>query len=189
MIFLPSLQGYWQGSIAIRSTADLRSLLPALRAAGHDVDPDVELWQPQTMDEILDEPLSEPRLSALLASSFGGVALVLAAIGLFGVMGALVRDRMREFGIRMALGAPPSHVRMAVLRQAGLVAGAGAAVGLAAALATSRLVATLLFGVSPTDPLALGGACLVLLGAAGVAAYLPARRATSIDPVRTLRAD
>jgi putative ABC transport system permease protein len=189
MIFLPSLQGYWQGSIAIRSTADLRSLLPALRAAGHDVDPDVELWQPQTMDEILDEPLSEPRLSALLASSFGGVALVLAAIGLFGVMGAMVRDRMREFGIRMALGAPPSHVRMAVLRQAGLVAGAGAVVGLAAALATSRLVATLLFGVSPTDPLALGGACLVLLGAAGVAAYLPARRATSIDPVRTLRAD
>lgn len=189
MIFLPSLQGYWQGSIAIRSTVPLQSLLPALRAAGHEADPDVELWQPQTMDEILDEPLSQPRLSAMLASSFGGVALVLAAIGLFGVMGALVRDRMREFGIRMALGAPPSHVRMAVLRQAGLVALAGAVVGLAAALATSRLVAALLFGVTPTDPLALGGACLVLLGAAGVAAYLPARRATSIDPVRTLRAD
>jgi putative ABC transport system permease protein len=189
MVFLPSLQGYWQGSIAIRSTVDLQSMLPALRAAGHDVDPDVELWQPQTMDEILDEPLSQPRLSALLASSFGAVALVLAAIGLFGVMGALVRDRMREFGIRMALGAPPSHVRMAVLRQAGVVAGAGAVVGLVGAVATSRLVAALLFGVSPTDPRTLGGACLVLLGAAGVAAYLPARRATSIDPVRTLRAD
>ena len=89
----------------------------------------------------------------------------------------------------VAPGPPPSHVRMAVLRQAGLVAGVGAVVGLAAALASSRLATALLFGVTGTDPLALGGACLVLLGAAGVAAYLPARRATSIDPVRTLRAD
>jgi predicted permease len=189
MVFLPSQQGYWQGSIAIRSTTDLAALLPALRTAGREADPDIELWQPQTMDEVLDEPLAQPRLTALLASSFGVVALVLAAIGLFGVMGALVRDRMREFGIRMALGASPANVRLTVLRQAGIVAGIGAVVGLAAAMATSRLVSSLLFGVTPTDPLALGGACLVLLAAAGAAAYLPARRATSIDPVRTLRAD
>lgn len=189
MVFLPSVQGYWQGSIAIRSTTELSALLPALRAAGKEADPDIELWQPHTMDQILDEPLAQPRLSALLASSFGAAALVLAAIGLFGVMGALVRDRMREFGIRMALGAQASHVRLTVLRQAGIVAGIGAVIGLVAALATSRLVSSLLFGVTPTDPLALGGACLVLLVAAGAAAYLPARRATSIDPVRTLRAD
>ena len=189
MVFFPSLQGYWQGSIAIRSTTDLPALLPALRAAGGEVDPDVALWSPQTMDEILAEPLAQPRLGALLASSFGFAALVLAGIGLFGVMAALVRDRTREFGIRMALGAPAGHVRMAVLRQAGLVAGSGAIVGLVTALATSRLVAAVLFGVSPTDPVALGGACLVLLCVAGAAAYLPARRATSIDPVRTLRAD
>jgi predicted permease len=189
MVFLPSLQGYWQGSIAIRSTTDLRALLPALRAAGREADPDLALWSPQTMDEILDEPLAQPRLGALLASSFGIVALLLAAIGLFGVMASLVRDRTREFGIRMALGAPQRHVRMAVLGQAGLVAGSGAIAGLVTALATSRVVGALLFGVSPTDPVALGGACLVLLAVAGVAAYLPARRATSIDPVRALRAD
>ena len=189
MVFLPSLQSYWQGSIAIRSTTDLSALLPALRAAGREVDPDVSLWSPRTMDQILAEPLAQPRLSALLASSFGIVALLLAAIGLFGVMASLVRDRTREFGIRMALGAPPGRVRMAVLRQAGLVVGAGAVVGLVTTLATSRVVSALLFGVSPTDPLALGGACLVLLGVAGAAAYLPARRATSIDPVHTLRAD
>jgi putative ABC transport system permease protein len=141
------------------------------------------------MDQILDEPLAQPRLGALLASSFGIVALVLAAIGLFGVMASLVRDRTREFGIRMALGAPQGHVRMTVLRQAGLVAGTGAIVGLVTALASSRVVAAVLFGVSPTDPFALGGACLALLAVAGVAAYLPARRATSIDPVRALRAD
>jgi len=189
MVFLPSTQAYWQGSIAIRSTTDLSALLPALRAAGREVDPDLALWSPRTMDQILAEPLAQPRLGALLASSFGIVALLLAAIGLFGVMASLVRDRTREFGIRMALGASPARVRMAVLRQAGLVAGAGVVVGLATALATSRLVAALLFGVSPTDPLALGGACLVLLGVAGAAAYLPARRATSIDPVLTLRDD
>jgi predicted permease len=189
MVFLPSLQGYWQGSIAFRSSTALSTMLPALRAAGRDADPDVALWSPQTMDEILAEPLAQPRLGALLASSFGFAALALAAIGLFGVMAALVRDRTREFGIRMALGAPPRHVRMVVLRQAGLVAGIGAIVGLAAALATSRVMSALLFGVSPTDPLALGGACLVLLAVAAAAAYLPARRATSIDPVRTLRAD
>jgi len=189
MVFLPWVQAYWQGSIAIRSTTDLPALVPALRAAGREVDPDLALWSPRTMDQILAEPLAQPRLGALLASSFGIVALVLAAIGLFGVMASLVRDRTREFGIRMALGAPAAHVRMTVLGQAGLVVGSGAIVGLVTALATSRVVGALLFGVSPTDPLALGGACLVLLAVAGAAAYLPARRATSIDPVRALRAD
>ena len=159
MVFLPSLQGYWQGTVAIRSTSSLSALLPALRTAGREVDPDVSLWSPQTMDEILAEPLAQPRLGALLMSSFGAVALLLSGVGLFGVMASLVRDRTREFGIRIALGAPPAHVLMAVLRRAGLVAGSGAAVGLLAALATSRLFTALLFDVSPADPIALGGAC------------------------------
>jgi putative ABC transport system permease protein len=189
MVFLPSVQGYWQGSIAIRSTVPLPALLPALRTAGREVDPALSLWSPRTMDEILDEPLSQPRLGALLTSTFGFVALLLAAIGLFGVMASLVRERTREFGIRMALGASAGRVRMAVLRRAALVAGSGALVGLVVALATSRLLTALLFGVSPTDPIALGAACLVLLAVAAAAAYLPARRATSIDPVQALRSD
>ena len=189
MVFLPSLQGYWQGSIAIRSTVPLPALLPALRVAGREVDPDLALWSPRTMDEILAEPLAQPRLGALLTSTFGVVALLLAAIGLFGVMASLVRERTREFGIRMALGASAGRVRMAVLRRAALVAGSGAVVGLVVALATSRLLTALLFGVSPTDPIALGAACLVLLAVAAAAAYLPARRATSIDPVQALRSD
>jgi predicted lysophospholipase L1 biosynthesis ABC-type transport system permease subunit len=186
MVYLPLGQGYWQGSIAIRSTTDLPALLPALRMAGREADPDVELWQPQTMDQILDEPLAQPRLSALLASRSGVVAMVLAAIGLFGMMGALVRDRMREFSICMALGASPTHVRRAVLRQAGLVAGVGAVIGHAAARWRRHDLSRRFSSVTPPDALALGGACLVLLAAAGAAAYLPARRATSIDPVRTL---
>ena len=189
MVFLPSIQGYWQGSIAIRSTVPLHALLPALRVAGRETDPDLALWSPRTMDEILGEPLAQPRLGALLTSTFGLVALLLAAIGLFGVMASLVRERTREFGIRMALGASAGRVRMAVLRRAALVAGSGAVVGLVVALASSRLLTALLFGVSPTDPIALGAACLVLLVVAAAAAYLPARRATSIDPVQALRSD
>jgi len=189
MVFLPSVQGYWQGSIAIRSTVALPALVPALRVAGREVDPDLALWSPRTMDEILAQPLAEPRLGALLTSTFGLVALLLAAIGLFGVMASLVRERTREFGIRMALGASAGRVRMSVLRRAALVAGSGAVVGLVVALATSRLLSSLLFGVSPTDPIALGVACLVLLVVAAAAAYLPARRATSIDPVQALRSD
>lgn len=189
MIYLPSLQGFWQGYVAIRSTVPLGRLLPALRAAGHDVDPRLELENPQTMDQILAQPLAQPRLSALLMSGFGIVALLLAAIGLFGVMASIVRDQRREFGIRIALGATPSRVRRDVLARASSIAGAGVVVGFLAALGTSRLLSSLLFQVSPADPVALGAACVALVGVAALAAYLPARRATAIDPVEALRAD
>jgi len=188
-IYVPVRQGTWQGSIAIRSTTPLPMLIPSLRAAGTDVDPDLELWNPRTMNEVLADPLAQPRVSALLMSSFGVVALVLAAIGLFGVMTSLVRYQTREFGIRMALGATPGRVRADVMRHAGFVAAIGAGVGLIGALVGSRLLGSLLFEVSPTDPFALGGACVVLLSVAAAAAYLPARRATAIDPARALRAD
>jgi len=188
-VYLPWRQASWQGYFAVRSSRDLASLVPAMRRALHDVDPQIVLWSARTMDELLGTPLAQPRLGAWLVSAFSAAALLLVATGLFGVMASLVRDQTREFGIRMALGAAPSRVRMTVLRRAALVAGSGAAVGLAAALLASRLLTTLLFGVSPTDPLALVGACVVLLAVAAAAAYLPARRATSIDPARTLRAD
>lgn len=188
-IYVPVLQGTWQGSIAIRSTTPLPMLIPALRAAGRDVDPDLELWNPRTMDQVLADPLAQPRLGALLMSSFGVVALVLSAIGLFGVMTSLVRYQTREFGIRIALGATPARVRADVLRHAAIVVGIGAVVGLTAALLTSRILSSLLFQVSPTDPFALGSACVVLLCVAAAAVYLPARRATSIDPARALRSD
>jgi predicted permease len=189
IVYLPVDQSYWQGNLAIRSTVPLSSLLGALQTAGTEVDPDLHLWNPRTMDEILDQPLAQPRLGAFLMSSFGVVALLLAAIGLYGVMMSLVRDQTREFGIRMALGASASRVRMDVLQRSAVVVGSGAAAGLVAALAGSRLLTAVLFEVSPTDPLALGAACVVLVLVATAAAYLPARRATLIDPVEALRAD
>ncbi|HEY7567603.1 MAG TPA: FtsX-like permease family protein, partial [Gemmatimonadaceae bacterium] len=162
---------------------------PAARREFATVDPLLNLWLTRTMDDLLDEPLAQPRLSATLLSAFGLVALLLAAIGLYGVMASLVREQTRELGIRMALGATQQRVRSAVLRRALIVTTAGAVVGLAGALATSRLLSKLLYEVSPTDPVILLGVSALLLGVAILAAYLPARRATLIDPVKALRAE
>jgi hypothetical protein len=189
MLYFPSVQGYWQGGIAIRSSVDLDALVPSLRAAGHDADPSLELSNHDTMNQLLSEPLAQPRLGALLMSAFGGIALLLAAIGLYGLMASLVRDQTREIGIRMALGASPARVSRDILGRAATLVGAGTIIGLVAALLTSRLLAGLLFQVRPTDPAALGGACVVLLAAGAVASLVPALRATRIDPVRALRAD
>ena len=117
------------------------------------------------------------------------MALLLAAIGLYGVMAAAVREQTREIGVRMALGATPERVRREVLGRAVVVTSLGAVVGLAGALAGSRLLAALLFEVSPTDPVTLVGASLVLVAVGLGAAYLPARRATKIDPVQALRVE
>ena len=141
------------------------------------------------MDQLLGEPLAQPRLGTLLMTAFGGVALLLAAIGLYGVMSSLVRDQTREIGVRIALGATSGQLRRRVLGSAAIVTTAGAAIGLVGALATSRLFTSLLSQVSPADPIALGGACLVLIAVGALAAYVPARRATRVDPVQALRAD
>ena len=122
-------------------------------------------------------------------SAFGLVALLLAAIGLYGVMTALVRDQTREIGIRMALGATSSVVRRGVLRRAMVLTVAGAGAGLVVALVASRALTSMLFEVSPTDPIALVGACLILVLVGAIAALLPARRATSIDPLQALRSE
>ena len=141
------------------------------------------------MDEELAAPLAQPRLSALLLGGFAVVSMLLAAIGLYGVMAAAVRGTMRELGVRAALGASPERLRRGVLGQALAVAGTGAVVGIVVAAAASRLLTALLFEVSPTDPISFVGAAALLLMVALVAAYIPARQATRVDPVETLRAE
>lgn len=188
-IFFPWRQFYWQGAFALRSTTDLAAVLPVLRRALLDVAPDVTIWRAMTMDQLLAGPLSQPRMSALLLSVFGLVALLLTAVGLYGVMASAVRERTQELGVRAALGATPERLRRDVLLQALTLSSIGAIVGIAGAVAISRLLTSLLFQVSPTDPVALLGACGLLLCVALVAAYVPARRATQIDPVLALRAE
>lgn len=187
--YLPVGQGFWQGYFAIRTTESPAALAPMLRTAVAEVAPTTQLYDVRSMDDVLAPSLAEPRLGTMLMTSFGVVALLLAAIGLYGVMASLVRDQTREIGIRIALGASVGRVRAEVLRRAGVVIGVGAIAGLAGALATSRVLSALLFQVSPSDPASLGGACLVLLLVGGLAAYVPARRATRIDPVQALRAE
>jgi predicted permease len=188
-IYVPWRQGLWQFSYAVRTTGDPRSVLQAIRRAAREVEPGLDLWHARTFEDHLSEPLSGPRLSAYLLSTFGFVALVLAALGLYGVMATAVRDRTRDIGVRMALGATPGRVRSEVLRHALVVTTIGTAVGLAAAIAGSRLLTSLLYGVSPTDPATLVLVSVGLIAVAVLAAYLPARRATKIDPVVALRAD
>jgi len=188
-IYLPWKQSYWQGSFAIRTSVPLASVLPALRRATADVNPMVTLWQANTMDDLLARPLAQPRMSALLLAGFAFVSMLLAAIGLYGVMASSVRGSMRELGVRAALGASPERLRRGVLAQAMMVTGTGALAGLIVALAASRLLAKLLFEVSPADPISMIGSALLLLAVALVAAYIPARHATRVDPVQALRAD
>jgi putative ABC transport system permease protein len=188
-VYLPWRQTYWQGTFAVRTSMELAAILPAVRREIRAVDPQLTLWQAQTMGERLAEPLAQPRMSALLLSSFSLVALLLAAIGLYGVMASVVREQTRELGIRMALGATPHAVRRSVLARALGMTGVGAVVGLAGALLISRLLARLLFEVSPTDPVTLATVCGLLAVVAFCAAYIPARRATRIDPAESLRVE
>ena len=190
MVYIPWRQaGFWQFNFAIRTTGEISMVLPALRREAHEVDSQLMLWYVHPMDDLLAAPLARPRMSAFLMSVFAGAALLLAAIGLYGLMASVVRERTREIGIRMALGAAPERLRRDVLTQALVVSGSGAVIGLVITLVASRLLSTMLFEVSPTDPLALAGACGVLLIVVILAAYVPARWATKVDPASALRAD
>jgi len=190
MVYIPWRQlDFWQFNLAMRTRGEIGPLLPAMRRELAEVDPELRLWYIHSTDELLSVPLAQPRMSAFLMSVFGLAALALAAVGLYGTMSSLVRERTRELGIRMALGAAPEQLRRDVLTQAFKVAGAGALVGVVTALVTSRLLSSILFEVSPTDPAALATACAVLLVVILIAAYGPARRATKIDPAIALRAE
>ena len=154
---------------------------PAFRRALAEVDPTVTLWRTQTLDESIDEQLAQPRLSTVLMSGFGFVALLLTAVGLYGVMTLTVREETHDIGVRMALGATAQQLRRDVLRRALIVVLSGAIVGLGVALIATRLVRSLLFDISPVDPVAILAACGLLVTVGLVAAYLPAA-----TPVRSI---
>jgi ABC-type antimicrobial peptide transport system permease subunit len=190
MVYVPWRQmNFWQFNFAIRTSGDISTVLPALRREARAVDPQLMLWYVHPMDQLLGQPLARPRMSAVLMSMFAAAALVLAAIGLYGLMASVVREGTREIGIRMALGAAPQRLRREVLLQALIVSGSGGLVGLAVTLGLSRLLTSMLFEVTPTDPVALVGACAVLLIVVTIAAFVPARWATKVDPASALRAD
>jgi ABC-type antimicrobial peptide transport system permease subunit len=164
-------------------------LAGALRQAVASVDPDLAAGEIRTIDDYLADAVAAPRFNATLTAGFAALALFLAGCGLYGVMSYSVAQRNREIGIRMALGAQPGDLRGMVVAQAMKMGVLGLALGLAGAFAASRLLGTLLFDISPSDPGTFVAVSTLLLGVVLVAAYLPARRATRVDPMVALRAE
>ena len=176
-------------NLVVRAAGDPSALAPAVVAKVHSLDPDVAVANIQTMPEVVSAALAGPRFNTSLLSVFAGFALFLAAMGIYGVLAYAVTQQRHEIGIRMALGAQPRHVLRFVLSWGARLACLGALFGIVAALAFSHLMAGLLFGVGPTDPFTFTGVTVLLLLVAGLASYVPARRATRVDPMIALRCE
>jgi predicted permease len=175
------------GGFYVRTRTSSTAAFSSIRAAVQQVDPTVPLDGLRTLDDQLDRALGNERLLATLATAFAGLAMLLAAVGLYGVTSFVVSRQTREFGIRMALGAHPRDVLGLVLGRGIKLTFAGVGIGLIAALVLTRLIGSLLFGVSPMDPLTFGAVAIFLTVVALAASYLPARRAMRVDPMVALR--
>ena len=161
-------------------------LTSSLTATLHAINPDLTLtFRP--IDDQVNESLAQDRLVAMLSAFFGGLALLLAALGLYGVTAHAVAQRRAEIGVRMALGATPVGIVGLVLTRVSLLVGGGVAVGVIVSLWASRFAASLLYGIAPRDPATLTAACIVLTIVAAVAGWLPAYRASRVDPSEVLR--
>jgi putative ABC transport system permease protein len=187
-IFVPVAQAESSDMTLVVRTADApASLAPAARQVLQALDPAQAAYDVKTFDAIVRSALAERMFGTALFAGFALLALVLAAVGLYGVMTQLVTGRMHEMSVRLALGAQPSSVRGLIVRQALALVAAGLVVGLPIALLSARLLGKLLYGVGPGDPLTMAGVGAALATAAAIAAYLPARRATRVDAARVLR--
>jgi predicted permease len=188
--YFPMRQQYSPfATLVVRTTGNPEALLGAVRTQAQQIDKNLAFTNAQTVQQILGQGLWAARMGAALLGLFGALALILASIGIYGVLAYSVAQRTSEIGLRMALGAQPRQVLGLVLRQGMLLALIGAAVGILVALPVARMAGGLLYGVSATDPLTYAGITLLLMGVALLACYLPARRATRIDPLVALRVD
>jgi putative ABC transport system permease protein len=186
--YFPERQQYSPfASLIVRTTGNPEALMGAVRAQVNQLDHNLALTNGQTIGQLLAQGLWAARMGAALLGLFGLLALVLASVGIYGVLSYSVTQRTSEIGIRMALGAQSQQVLKLVLRQGMLLAAVGVLVGVAIALPVTRFAATLLYGVSPSDPFTYIVIAVLLLAVAFVACYVPARRATRIDPLVALR--
>ena len=176
-------------AVLLRTKLDVNSARAGLDRAVHDIDAELPVFNVRPVSEMMSESIARRRFSLLLMMAFAASALLLAALGIYGVVAFSVGQRSQEFGLRTALGAPPRHILGLAVKPGIQLAAAGAGVGLVAAFAATRLMEALLFGVSATDPITYMGVTAVLLFIALVACLIPARRATQVSPIRALRAD
>jgi putative ABC transport system permease protein len=180
---------FYGPSIAIRTTRDTPVTLASLKAAIHAIDPDQPLSEVRTLAAIKDESVASDRLRTWLIGVFGAIAGLLAAIGIYGVISYSVAQRTHEIGVRAALGASRRRLIGLIMRQAALLAIAGLTLGIVGAIASTRLLESLLFGVAPRDAISIAGGAVTLGVVAMFAAWVPARRAAAVDPLVALRVE
>jgi putative ABC transport system permease protein len=187
-LYTSALQDTWTGmSVVVRTTVEPISLASDVRRIVADVDKSAPVSEVKTMEHIVGEAVTQPRFNLFLLGLFGGIALLLSAAGIYGVTAYAVTQRTHEFGIRMALGAQVGDVLKMILGQGMRMIVAGIVIGLLGSFALTRLLKSLVFGVSVTDPLTFVAITLVLMFVALLACYIPARRATKVDPLAALR--
>jgi putative ABC transport system permease protein len=186
--YFPFAQNPWSYvSLAVRAHGNPASLYAAMRTVVADLDPELPLHDMRPMDQVVAETMSTRRLTLWLVGAFGAIALVLAVVGIYGVMSYAVTERVHEIGVRMALGAQRRDVLRLVVGNGMRLAAAGLALGAGVALLATRLITGLLFGIRASDPATYAVICVLLAFAAFAACYVPARRATAVDPLVALR--
>jgi predicted permease len=189
MMYTPFAQQDRPGSLVVyaRAAGEPEAVFPAIRRAVRQIDPALPVNRLRTMEEQVDANLSAPRLIAMLSGLFAALATILAAIGLYGVMAYTVTRRTREIGIRLALGAGRGNVLRLVMREVAILTAAGVVIALPCAVALTRLLRSELYGVGPNDPLSMAAALVAMVAVALLAGYVPAERATRVNPNVALR--
>lgn len=188
MLYVPFAQApLYGGEVVVKSTLSTSAVVGAIRAATEAVDKNLPVTDVMTLPDALSASVAQPRFRTLLLGLFGAIALVLAAVGIFGVISYSVSRRTHELGIRMALGAQPGSVLTMIRRETLALTLIGIAVGIPCALAAARLIKRLLFNVPSYDPITLALVPLVLIAVGTLASYIPARRAMKVDPLVALR--
>src|SRR5688572_29163041 len=175
--------------VLLKTTVDPLTLTSSARQAVRELDPQLAIANIRSMEQLLDYSVAQQRFMTLLLTVFGAVALSLAAIGIYGIMSYAVKRRTREIGIRMALGGSPADVVKLVVGQGMKLTAIGLGVGIIAALSATKLMADMLFGITPRDPVTFGTIAVLLAGVALIASRIPARRAVRTDPTTALRTE
>ena len=188
-IYIPLAQNGFANNLLIRTPAEPMNIAGLIRQAIYEVDPETAIDRVQTLEQVRSDAVASPRLTAILLALFAGLALVITAAGIAAVMALSVNQRKHELGVRLALGATPGRVLSMVMRQGMTFVVLGLSIGIFGALMLGRLMSSLLFAVAPTDPITFIAVSVVLMLVAAAACFVPARRVTSIDPMRALRSE